>query len=61
METGEGDGMKRILTSLAIALLVPVGFWLWGYDFDTRGDAAAGTYILTVGAFLITWFFPWND
>lgn len=56
---------QRILFGLVIAaILVLPGFWLSGWNFDSRGGQAAACY----GLFLFVWlmaatcpFLPWHD
>ena len=40
--------MKSILIAVLTALLVPLGFWTAGYNFDARGEAALVCYLLSL-------------
>ena len=47
--------MKPILYSILISLLVPIGFWIGGFDFE-RGQAAAWCYGTTIYIAGAVWF-----
>lgn len=54
--------MKQVATSLACALLVPLGFWFGGFDFDHRGMGALFCYFLCGFVFGAVFFYPgWDD
>lgn len=40
--------MKHALYVIIGALVCPIGVWLGGYDFDTRGLPATLTYIWSI-------------
>ena len=44
--------MKSILIATLVALLVPLGFWIGGYDFDLRGAASVTCYLLSIWAWV---------
>lgn len=50
-----------MLASLC-ALLVPLGYWIGGFDFDERGSKAVLVYLHTViaavTAAILAWLFP---
>ena len=45
--------MKFFLAFL-ISMLVPIGFWIWGFDFNQRGDTASFCFFLTIYIFVLT-------
>lgn len=56
MAIGYGsDFLYRLITSVAAAAVVPLLFWLGGFDFDQRGDAALACGVMTIGVFIL-WF-----
>lgn len=53
--------MKRITCSLLVAAIICGFAWLWGFDFNERGDTALLVAYLAVAAGAITYFRPvWN-
>ena len=54
--------MKRVLVSLASAMIVPIGFWLAGWDFNERGGQALFCYVFTVLIAGIIYSYPgWDE
>ena len=54
--------MKRHLGSFLITSLVPLGFWLGGFNFDERGGVALFCYAISLMVYIITVTFPgWKD
>lgn len=60
---GQGGGvMKRILASIGGGLAVLGMSWLFGFDFDERGPAAAMTAYFAVLVALCVYFTPrWRE
>lgn len=54
-EGAGGAQMKRLFTTAALASLVPLSFWLAGYDFNERGGAAVACLIETSLVALGVW------
>ena len=40
--------MKLLMIAVLAALLVPLGYWIGGYDFDVRGAEAFMCYLLSI-------------
>ena len=52
---------RRVIGSIGIGILVPLGFWVGGYDFD-RGSTAATLFILCLLVFGASFTCPyWED
>lgn len=51
--------MKRLIVSLLIAMIVPALFWTVGFDFDHRGQEAAGCFAFTMVMFFGAYSFPY--
>lgn len=50
--------MKRILTSISFALLVPALAWVGGYDFSERGHESFVVCLWTIGVFAAAYTYP---
>lgn len=54
--------MKRIVVSLIGSQLVPIGYWLAGYDFAERGLFAFFCYITTIFVAAVIYSYPgWSE
>jgi len=48
--------MKHFILAVLAALVVVVGFWIGGFNFNERGYAAAMLYLWSVAVFLCAFF-----
>lgn len=50
--------MKRVICALLAASIVCGLAWLWGFDFNERGDTAIVVAYLALAASGVVYFFP---
>lgn len=50
---------KRLISTLATAMIPVVGFWVGGFDFNERGGHALIAYTSVVLAAGFQFFAPW--
>ena len=50
---------RRLIASVLFALIVPIIWWLGGYDFNERGLTAVMAFVGTVFCGVWMYFAPW--